>query len=107
VQVSREELPRVAASLPTHETGTMMIMSNVSSANNSLYLNGNLIDTVAVGANSGLNQIDFLQIAYRIGGTVPNNFVGKIGDIIIYNRALSAAEMTAVHNTLKTKWNIT
>ena len=60
------------------------------------------------------NQPDFntLKIAYngRLGGTatdsIPEVLNGEIAEIIIYNRALKASELSTVHNYLAEKYGL-
>ncbi len=68
----------------------------------SLYVNGTLVAT-------GLQSPQSYSFAsYLIGGSSNDSFVfqGYIGEIIIFNRALSTDEKTNVNNYLKKKWRI-
>lgn len=109
LQVSRGANTAPAFSLPTQYTANKLsIFSVTSSAEAILYLDGVEKARTTVSATTGeLNTITQLRIGGRFAGASPNHFDGKIGEVIVYNRALSAAEMTQLHDYLKSKWSIT
>jgi type II secretory pathway pseudopilin PulG len=64
---------------------------------NKLYLNGSQVAVASTGSTSL-----WAQTAHQIGRTwhtEPFNWNGKIDDVRVYNRALSAAEIQAIYNT--------
>jgi Concanavalin A-like lectin/glucanases superfamily len=66
----------------------------------SFYKNGALINTVGGGIPANTSASDLLV------SSVGEPWNGKMGEVLIYNRALSAAEITSVTNYLRTKWGI-
>ena len=70
------------------------------------YINGTLSGTTNIGATSVGNSN-----RYRIGrrwdvGTLPNYIVGEIGQILIYNRAITAAEVGSNYNNYSTIFSV-
>ena len=62
-----------------------------------LYINGILSGNTSPVTISGINNATPLQIARR--GSAINYFTGRIGGIYIYNRALSATEVSNLYQT--------
>lgn len=73
-----------------------------------IYLNGKLENTNSSFQTTG-NSSDTNSNSILIGAlnSTSNLLVGDIAEIIIYNRALTAAEITNVHEYLSRKWGIT
>ena len=80
------------------------ITYNVSTGNASIYLNGNLVagpTTISPIAPVGaLNSC----IAREINSS--SNLIGKVGDVIVYDRALSADEIATNFNALRGRYGI-
>ena len=75
-----------------------------SGATNYLIMDGTLEDSTAFTADAGAG-VAALEIGDTAGATHP--FGGTIGDILAFNRALSATERTRLRNYLAAKWSIT
>lgn len=59
------------------------------------------LDGVSIGSYSGtgpINPVGQTYLGGRASGTNPRYFAGNIDDARVYNRALSAAEITAIYN---------
>ncbi len=93
-------------------------LTSGSTANTAIFKNGGA--TLALTADTVGGYNNSLSKSYGTGvaplfigardslnnGTVNANFVGKIGEIIIFNRALSAEERREVEKYLGKKWEI-
>jgi len=77
-----------------------------NSGNLSFYKNGVLINTVTGLAALTTSTITTLCIGSQFGSST-TCFLGHIGDVIIYNRALSAAELLKNYNVTKNKFSRT
>lgn len=69
-------------------------------ANDSLwyYVNGQLISKIAKGFTSAFSASKPVMLAYSDNQTNKRYFKGKIDDVRIYNRKLTAAEVTELYN---------
>lgn len=71
---------------------------------NSIYINGNLINSNSGGAQSGtVSRI--VMGSYLLNG-VNEQFNGLISNVKMYNRALSASEILQNYNALKGRFNL-
>ena len=79
--------------------------ANFSTASgHALYLNG-----TQVGSNTNTVGLTLSPADYGIigsGFTFSNFFTGDVGEVLIYNTSLSAAQQTAVQNYLDVKWGL-
>jgi len=74
----------------------------------SLYINGVLDNTKIVGAVFTTGSNLPIQIGCSDGTSSPGNFMrGSIYNTLIYNRALSAAEIAQNYNAQKSRFNLT
>lgn len=75
-----------------------------------LYLNGQVQSVFGVQNNQPDSNTLKIGFNGRLGGTIkdsiPEVLNGDIGEIIFYNRALSASEIATVHKYLASKFNI-
>jgi len=69
-------------------------------ANSSIIINGNVTGT----GNSGTNSLTGVTIGGAYNGSFDLN--GKIGEVIVYDRALTESERNQVENYLSIKWGI-
>jgi hypothetical protein len=77
---------------------------NVSTGNASIYLNGNLVagpTTISPIVPVATNQS---FIGKEVNSST--NLLGKVGDVIVYNRALSSDEVAQNFNALRRRYNI-
>ena len=66
-----------------------------------IYLNGSADNSGAVSSTAIVPSDEPLYIAGRAAGGATSDFGGSIDDVRIYNRALSAAEISALYNAEK------
>lgn len=105
-----------ASNVRTYRNGTLgqvthpgngvpiILTTKFNGTNNTLYVNG--AGTTPV-ASTGAFNINRILIASRYyGGLYRDGYNGNIGDIIIYNAALSDADLLLVHQYLATKYSI-
>jgi hypothetical protein len=63
-----------------------------------LYLDGNLLSTIVSSLNTNTIINTGLTNMFFIGSTSANQFIGKIDDVGIWNRALTASEVSQLYN---------
>jgi hypothetical protein len=92
---------RVDCGNPTANLAAMHV-HNVSSqaAGWTVYLNGSVIYT------TGTNTVNFGASGIRVGRSSGTgaNYAGVLGELVVFNRALSGPENAAVYATLAAKW---
>lgn len=74
-----------------------------------LYLNGQLISGIQTGINTSLyvsNSPVLLGIYRNLSGTYGDALNGSMGSTLIYNRALSATEISQNFNALKSRFGL-
>jgi hypothetical protein len=66
-------------------------------------------DGLQVGTNTGtIPAVDsFNLVIGSTGGNNPNPFIGSMGNVMVYNRALSAAEVQQNYNAQKSRFGLT
>lgn len=71
-----------------------------------LYINDTITETAASSGTTTFTQmaIGASGVVVQSGKQLETYFTGSIGEIIIYNRALTATEYSQVHNYLYYKW---
>ncbi len=94
-------LPPIMAS-STSSTKAAVILQEYTNNTPKFYLNGALIRT---GLTSTKNVLPSSNIGGATGGTY-GTFQGSIGEIIVFDKVLSAAERADVFKYLQTKWKI-
>jgi hypothetical protein len=74
-----------------------------------LYKNGTIVNNVLSTLSSGNIQYDVNQfnIGFRLVGGTTDPYTGNIAQVSIYNRALTASEVTQNYNALKSRFNLT
>ena len=83
------------AGIPSLTNKWSLATLTVKSGTASLYIDGTLFGSTAVGAIAGVTN-DRLYIGSAAGSNVECLFIGSIDDARVYNRALSASEVQAV-----------
>lgn len=63
-----------------------------------------ILAPVTAPGTLNISITDFFAVGSRVNGTL--FFAGQIGEIMLYNQALTNAQVTAVENSLRTKWGI-
>lgn len=70
-----------------------------------LYLNGTQVSSTTITAGTGFTSTSQVYMGQRYGNTA-DRFAGKIGHIRLYNKALSAAEVSQNFNAVRGRFNI-
>ena len=86
--------------LNTWYNATLAVISN---GNISLYLNGALISSISLGGALGTSSEKIIIGSYNNGNEALS---GKISQVKIYNRGLSANEILQNYNALKGRFNL-
>ncbi len=81
------------------DTWQHLMLTRDANNNSSLYLNGNLVGTIAGARPINYTANKYLRLGRWGGGG--RFFNGQMDEIQIYNRALSAAEVQAIYTTSK------
>ena len=110
--LKRDDFNGTIAPIGTNDTtlGDPLIVTHALAADGltvDTYINGTQ-DIAAGNINVSTTTIDEFMIGgipFAAGATAP--WDGDIGEIIMYNRALSSTEITDVNNYLSPKWGIT
>jgi hypothetical protein len=82
-------------------------VANYSAASATMYVNGEIAASTSSFQTSGQSDnTDSLGVALfsNLGGAV---YTGAIAEVLVYPRALSAAEVSAISRYLGAKWGIT
>ena len=84
----------------------MSFVSSYSDGNTTImiYLNGVLQNQATYAGQQRTNPQSFMMGTWYSGGTYPFN--GKIGQVQIYNRALTQTEITTIYNATRTRYGI-
>jgi hypothetical protein len=77
-----------------------MVAIKDSSSNAYIYLDGTLVATKGSGLNWGFNDVLYIGSQHAAG----EYFNGQIGQVRLYSKALSAAEVTQNYNATKTNF---
>lgn len=83
-----------------------VISITLDSANTSCWKNGVAENTVADLFTATATQ-SLIGADYDPPGNIDNFFQGKMGEILVYNRVLTAVERQIVESYLATKWDVT
>ena len=89
-------------STPQLSTGVWYMITGVQGITNDLYINGVLAQSIESNVNITTNT---LQIGRFFDGP-SRYFNGNIAQVSIYNRALSAAEISQNYNALRSRYSI-
>ncbi len=97
---------------PTIPTAGVNISDSRRSGGGSVAMSGRLNGNTFANSDqtTSLNATTPVSTQFRIGNQldgVPNNFVGDIAEVIVYNRALNDAERIIVENRLSAKYGTT
>lgn len=71
-----------------------------------LYINGRFINTVTNGTLSSVNSLSFIEIGFSAQASYDTNALIKVYSSMIYNRALTDAEVLQNYNALKGRYKI-
>ena len=77
----------------------------VSSTDYKLYVNGTLEDTATNSGNESANSGN-IKIGVNANQTWPSYFEGKMSSVLVYNKALSATEVTQNFNAIKSRYGL-
>ena len=87
----------------TYTPGQPYLVANVyDGANDTLYQSGQSMATMALTGSLYYGSSEALTVGYLAG----NYYSGDIAEILVYNRALSPTELTAVQGYLADKWGV-
>lgn len=95
--------------------GDNYLLTNVSAVNSGEFMNSYVNEFysasttayIALTGGSQVNAITLNGTAAANGTITASNSSNEVAEIIVYNRVLSAGEITQVQNYLKSKWNYT
>lgn len=83
-------------------TSFNLLYTEWNGASTQISVNGGATSTV----NPGTTRTTLSGLRIGSNSDLSNPFAGDIAEIIIYNRALSAAEVLNINNYLKNKWGV-
>lgn len=78
-----------------------------SNSNAFVYLNGSINNSTTSFQTDGLTSNTDSSVIQISNAAIPNYMNGDIAEIIVFNRALTTAEIANVHEYLSRKWGIT
>jgi hypothetical protein len=89
----------------------VVFTSQRNSGESKLYINGSLASTQTLNAGVNYNSGGSIVLGQEqdaVGGGFDNtqSLLGKIGSFLLYNKALSAAEVTTNYNAFKSKYGL-
>lgn len=104
----RAPFESLSADIPKHEDGSQIYSNNIPdrTRNGRTYVNGKEIDPLTTP-----NEMEFMILATAMTEPSPNgirftdtHWEGKIGELILYDRALSENELQGISSYLGRKW---
>ncbi len=90
------ETPSTASGACQNGSWSQIVVTGAFGSSTSIYINGKSSGTATIGSSPTYSSATFLM-----GGGNGYNFNGLLSDVRVYNRALSAAEITALYNSEK------
>lgn len=96
----------IVDSSPTSYTTTMAVVSMVFTGTAvSIYINGTVVvNNVAMNVGSMASNFNRVGIGALVRSAVENYFSGDLGEVIVYNSAISTTDRSAVEFYLKSRW---
>ncbi|WP_245583156.1 cohesin domain-containing protein [Paenibacillus daejeonensis] len=80
----------------TATDGLVSVRAQLDGANRAVYVNNNVIGTPGTNAKALAGNRSDLAVGYTMSSGTPFRFLGRVSQILIYDRVLSADEITKV-----------
>jgi hypothetical protein len=104
----RAPFQSLSADIPKHEDGSQIYSNNIPdrTRNGRTYVNGKAVDPLTTP-----NEMEFMVLATAMTEPSPNGvrftdtqWEGKIGELLLYDRALTESEVQGISSFLGKKW---
>lgn len=100
-------LVNVTSTPTTIGSNDRVLATRWAASDTDIYLDGTAATTGGAGAASMYNSTAALAIGARfIGGSAATFLTGKVGEVLLYDAALSDDDLAAVNSYLTSKWGI-
>ncbi|RED56256.1 X2-like carbohydrate binding domain-containing protein [Cohnella lupini] len=80
----------------TATNGLVSVRAQLNGTNRSVFVNNNVIGTPGTNAKALLGNSSDLGVGYTMAAATPYRFLGKVLQVLIYDRVLTADEITKV-----------